>query len=223
MPILNQNVLGKLSGKLGNLVFRQINGKTYVSNRPEKYNSTQSFKAANVRNGFKQINLFASSINKDPILKSIWGKSQIDARNSYTKILKANLEISPRHGINESNIIVPNNNLILQNTIIVKNNLLEIRFNKKQIEEYLSLEQELQCYLLVFSSQPNNNNANPFIARIFNSLNFNDNFYELIFSFIDETNYKFKINLFFVTLILKEGHNILNWTSTTSSKVMLEP
>ena len=55
MAILNHNVLGKLSGKLGNLVFRQINGKTYVSNRPEKYNSTQSFKAANVRNGFKQI------------------------------------------------------------------------------------------------------------------------------------------------------------------------
>jgi hypothetical protein len=42
MARLKSQTLGVINGKVGNIVYRQVNGKTFASIRPTKYNVTNT-------------------------------------------------------------------------------------------------------------------------------------------------------------------------------------
>jgi hypothetical protein len=217
---LKQSVIGKLSGKLGNVVFRQLNGKTFISVRPVKYKPTKSELAANVRSGFVQINLFASTINKDPILKSIWQVTKINARSAYTKILKANLEISPKTGVNKNNIIVPKNNIFLKSDLIYNKNILKISYDQNSINKNLGLFTELNCFILLFYSEPIHSKLDPFNVVLLNSNNYSIGVNKIVFSLKNIKNQYFKKALIFHTLLSTTEDKVINWSSTISNEVV---
>ena len=66
------NPLGNLRGKVGDFIFRNVNGKTIISMRPHSYKKSNSQKSVNNRSKFKLSVMLSSSINKNPVLKEIW-------------------------------------------------------------------------------------------------------------------------------------------------------
>ena len=72
MAELNKTVLGRLSGALGDVVFRQRNGKNYVSMRPSSYHTPENPAAVAKREKFLLSVQLGSAINSNQNLKAIW-------------------------------------------------------------------------------------------------------------------------------------------------------
>ena len=72
MAELNKHLFGKLKGKFGNAVFRQRNGKNYISQRPSSYTPPNDENFFNRTNKFRIASKIASIINSNEILKAIW-------------------------------------------------------------------------------------------------------------------------------------------------------
>ena len=93
MARLTKAVLGELSGKIGSLVVRKVNGKQFVSLRPDHYKKSKSTKAIYEKNKFSAVVKFARTINSIPHIKNVWQKSNLQGFSAYHKILKANLKL----------------------------------------------------------------------------------------------------------------------------------
>lgn len=70
-------VLGTPADKISNQVFRQMNGKAFVSNRPGTYNISQTEKAKTSGNAFGAVVQFAKLINISPELSLCWKQAKI--------------------------------------------------------------------------------------------------------------------------------------------------
>ena len=92
MARLTKAVLGELSGKIGSLVVRKINGKQFVSLRPDHYKKSKSTKAIYEKNKFSTVVKFAKIINAISQIKNVWQKSNMQGFSAYHKILKTNLK-----------------------------------------------------------------------------------------------------------------------------------
>lgn len=87
-------VLGTPSGKSQNQVYRIVNGKPFVSNRPEKYNISQTKQAKNSRLSFGTIVQFAKTITSFPELAYCWKNAKIKGTSPYHRVLKHNLPLT---------------------------------------------------------------------------------------------------------------------------------
>ena len=72
MAEINKQVLGKLTGTLGDIVFRQRNGKNYVSMRPSSYPASDNPAIIAKREKFLLAVQLGSNINSNSYLKEIW-------------------------------------------------------------------------------------------------------------------------------------------------------
>lgn len=107
MARVNEQLLGRINGKIGNLVFRNINGRTFVSRRPKKYNIKGTKESSKVKNGFKNLITFSSFVNSIPILHNLWGSKIIKGKRAYNKIFSHNKEHLKSAEINENFSITP--------------------------------------------------------------------------------------------------------------------
>jgi hypothetical protein len=62
MAIVNGNVIGNLSGKLGNLSARTVDGRTILAARPSSFNASQDPAVLAVRQKFSVTAKLASAI-----------------------------------------------------------------------------------------------------------------------------------------------------------------
>ena len=79
-----RNLLQGCSGKIGNLVFYQLHGKTFVRKAAGGYNKIATPKQAAVRSTFEAAQLFAKTIINDPVLKAIYQAKAVPPQNAYT-------------------------------------------------------------------------------------------------------------------------------------------
>jgi hypothetical protein len=107
MAKLNHQVIGKLSGKIGNIVFRQRNGKNFASSRPGSF--FPGFDAASVgrRDKFGIACKFSSRVYAQPYLKKIWKKYTSAGISPYNYITKINYECAEPDGLTDFAAIVP--------------------------------------------------------------------------------------------------------------------
>jgi len=89
MAIVTLKGLGNISGRVGNIVFRRINGKTFISARAGSYKIPNTKEAIDRRLRFGITASLATSINKDELLKELWGKAKfkMTAYNAAFKVL----------------------------------------------------------------------------------------------------------------------------------------
>jgi hypothetical protein len=78
---------GKLSGKLAGLVFRQRNGKTFVSKAPGKQTSPRSPKQLEVADRFQHAVEYAKNAIRDPELKRKYELKAGKGRSAYNMAL----------------------------------------------------------------------------------------------------------------------------------------
>ena len=107
MSTVSKSVLGKFTGKLGNLVFRKLNGKDVVSIRSEHYKVSKSVAAVEARSNFAVTVKLAKAVNSDALLKRIWTLSKAEGTNSFQKLIKSNIKLVKEGSLTTSNKITP--------------------------------------------------------------------------------------------------------------------
>lgn len=107
MAIVNGNVLGNLSGKLGNLSARTVDGRTVLAARPSSFNASQEPAVLEVRQKFSITAKFASAILALSSLVSIWKKVRNVASSVFNEVFQSNFAYSSIEKPTEQNIIAP--------------------------------------------------------------------------------------------------------------------
>ena len=118
MATFNKQILGKVQGALGEVTFRQRNGKTYLSTRPGSFIPGSDENSVARREKFSLSIKLASAINSVPLLKSIWDKNTPADVTTFNHIMRTNyamigsgdlsglVKLIPSMGFNVANPVV---------------------------------------------------------------------------------------------------------------------
>src|ERR1035437_11200489 len=88
MGRLKNTVLGNVTGKVGDIIFRVRGKKSYLYSKPKQVKVSQKQEAKEARSKFNPLSKFGSFINSIPELKYFWKKADIAAGWALHKILK---------------------------------------------------------------------------------------------------------------------------------------
>ena len=138
MARLTKAVLGELSGKIGSLIVRKVNGKQFVSLRPDHYKKSKSTKAIYEKNKFSAVVKFAKTINSIPQIKNVWQKSNVHGFSAYHKILKTNLKLFGVEKNSPSFTLFPhakNNHSV---TVSITDGRISVLFDKKLFQDVIT-------------------------------------------------------------------------------------
>ena len=129
MARVNKSVIGFISGKLGDVVFREMNRKKFVSVSAKKYKISQSAQAKKGRANFAAAVKLAKAVNSVPLLKEIWSTAKIEGTNSYHRIIKYNAKSIVQGNLTTANKITPEGLALTLSSLEVQNNLLHLTIN----------------------------------------------------------------------------------------------
>ncbi len=128
MAINNKQVLGKPKGRIGDVVYRNVNGKTVMSEYVANIKISKSKDCVHNRTRFGICTAFAVAASSINPINVIWKNSSAPGRSAYTKLIKANIKlvddkkptplasITPHDGIALSliNVIVNNTSIVVE-------------------------------------------------------------------------------------------------------------
>lgn len=126
MAINNKQVLGKPTGRIGEVVYRNVNGKTVISEYVENIKISKSEESVRNRRRFgvcTDFTVAASSIN--PINK-VWKYSNAPGRSAYTKLIKENIKLVDDNKPSSLSTITPQGGIDLHliNVVINSNSIV---------------------------------------------------------------------------------------------------
>lgn len=90
MAKLKKNILGQISGALGEVVFKQISGKNYLATRPDSFLPGSDELSIERRARFANAGKLSRSINQSNRLKSIWKPKAPAGLSAYNYIVQQN-------------------------------------------------------------------------------------------------------------------------------------
>ena len=160
MGLLHDQVLGEISGKVGEIIYRNRPGKKNVAYKiPEFTNINYSPASVDNRNRFKPMTQFASMVWSLPELKSIWDKhTRFKAKAAYHKIEQANARLfAPLHPT-VNNIIVPSGfSLELNSAVANKDKVsVSVSLNKLLYHDINQIKSFNVIMMLCFFNPTNN-------------------------------------------------------------------
>ena len=82
--------LGGVRGRVGDVVYRYMNGRTFISVYNNEVKISQTKESKNNRSKFGTVIKFAKAVNSVPDLNNVWIFSSEPGRSAYTKIFKHN-------------------------------------------------------------------------------------------------------------------------------------
>ncbi|MFA7420495.1 MAG: hypothetical protein WCZ90_12495 [Melioribacteraceae bacterium] len=126
MAHFKNSVLGDVNGRIGNLVFRKMNGKHFVSLRPRYYKKSNSENAKLIRDKFALIAKLASFVNKDPLLSQIWQQSNNNPGSVYHKVISYNMRLSVAKSPTPFLAIVPESNIKIISQLEITNGFVSL-------------------------------------------------------------------------------------------------
>lgn len=107
MATIKKQVLGIPTGKVGDLLYKNRRGKSYLAAMPGKYKKTKSPGAVKNRSRFGVLSRFASAVNDSPFLKPLWNLKSLPGKSPYTKCFKYNSAFSKSNYAWSMAIITP--------------------------------------------------------------------------------------------------------------------
>jgi len=159
MAIL-KNFPGSLSGRIGDKIYRNVNGKIIVTSAPEKYKSLNTPEAIERREKFLFISKTASAVTQNYIIKNFWAKSKIKCTTPFQKFINVNHSKVTKDYNLSSLSLLPDNisdfNIDINNIIISKKEIL-IQLNAISKEQNLSIEiaPKISLQGIIFFMDPN--------------------------------------------------------------------
>lgn len=205
------NILDPVSGKIGNILFRQRYGKEVAYHMPETYKISYSALAVEGRAKFGNTVKLARLINSNPKLHSIWERATIKGVNSYQKIIKLNSKYTSHKGLTKQNILVPPGIQITNPTLSVDKESIIIELSILEAIKFTKLEGILLIsnfsYGKVVNSVTHSIETKISGNRIFGSFHL-----DKLLSLIIQQN---RVTIILCTLIFENSNGIpLAWTDT---------
>lgn len=127
MAIRKINILGKVSGKIGNTVSRIRYGKEVVYSKPAAVNISYSPKAVAGRTKFSFTVRLARLVNSVPEFFAIWKNSKMTGTNAYQKLIKHNSKLTSAAGLTIRNIITPPGIDTMKNSLTLNSRCIMVR------------------------------------------------------------------------------------------------
>ena len=224
MARLKKTVLGRLSGAVGDIVFREKNGKNFVGLRAASFIPGTDTGSIERRSKFYLSTQLASTINSNPKLKSIWLQSISPKKNAYNLLIKANygnltsgnisdfIKIVPKFGFN-----IKPKGITIGDTLVQV--VIEAIGENSGIDP--SIEINFQLAAIIYLSNPTDESVKPkdFLSLLsgIQSLKLNE---EYTFDINLSNQSAFLVNKyqdrkgFFSLLTLNAGDAIINYSST---------
>lgn len=112
MAIVKSGSAGSFRGKVGDKIYRKVNGKTVVSQAPEFINVSNSIGCLKIRHAFRIAEDLSKTIKSDELLYGLWDKVKPIGNNKFSRIMKANLGVINVKGVNERNVITPDSETV---------------------------------------------------------------------------------------------------------------
>lgn len=139
MAFEKRQILGEVTGTLGDVVRRKRYGKIIVSSRPSKYKKSKSKLAVEGRNSFALSVAFAKTVNSNPELKQVWQYAKLDGVVAYNRVIKYNKQFIKDGSLTTDNIITPAGVFLsLTEFVLTENNiLLKINLKEKELKKLL--------------------------------------------------------------------------------------
>ena len=113
MAELNKTVLGKLSGAVGDIIFRQRNGKNFVGTKPSSFIPGNDPASVARRAKFGLSIQLAKTINSISPLKSVWSKTAPSGITSYNYIIKVNYNNIDSNTLSDAVTLAPGTGFII--------------------------------------------------------------------------------------------------------------
>lgn len=229
MAVNKKQVLGKPTGRVGNVVYRNVSGKTVISEYVKTIRISKSKNCVRNRSRFAVCTDFAVAASSVNPINKIWKYSNAPGRSAYTKLIKANIKlvddskpspastITPQGGINLSiyNVAISNNSI----TVGYKINrtaapgllppytctILSYCFNKRS--ENIEIDDD---YFSITANVPKESGG----STDFVSFNINDYTKNCINSFK-------KARIYFAAVKPNAGSDNAEWSSTSYSEIDL--
>lgn len=107
MAVVKANVIGNLSGKLGNLSARTVNGKTVLSARPASFNASNEPIFIVIRSKFAVTAKFSSKVISLATLTAIWKKVQHPPHSVFNEVFIGNFPYSAVDRPTGYNVLTP--------------------------------------------------------------------------------------------------------------------
>ena len=107
MAIVKGSVIGNLSGRLGNLSARTVDGKTILAARPSSFNASQEPAVIEIRKKFAVTGSFIKVLLSLSALYEIWKKVKTAGMSVYNYTFKNNFAYSSAEKPTDQNIITP--------------------------------------------------------------------------------------------------------------------
>lgn len=99
--------IGIVNGKVGDYVFRRMNGKIFVSLRPDSYKVSQSKAAKQSRSGFAASVSFAKFLSRIPEIAEVWRSAPVAGTSPYHRLIKYNNSKTESGQLSAYNLITP--------------------------------------------------------------------------------------------------------------------
>lgn len=207
MGKLYKSVLGKASGKVGDVVFRIINGKVYIASHIGSNKISKSPACVNNRKRFAAVQNYASAVINIPDLKIIWNKSRNEAKSGYNKVISVNTEYMLSSKLTTKNVITPDGFGLRNTCAVLSKDKVTVGFNMKDILPKYSDDTYNACFVLTFSD--------PIGKKLKTSLSISDFVPDVIPSDVETTEVSLSFNKSQKTFF-KNYNNVIVYFSLTN-------
>jgi len=226
MAIVNGNVLGNLSGKLGNLSARTVDGRTVLAARPSSFNASQEPAVLNVRQKFSVTAKFASAILALASLVSIWKKVKNVSSSIFNEVFQSNFGYSSTEKPTEQNILAPEGFPLQISTAAVEADKITASLPALNTASVFGADEvNLSANALVCFYGPNNENDEPFkiisLSKEVANFNFTQAYsLELDFNVLHEAvAAKYQHSILYVCVVTKTAEGKVIQNSSTFTKL----
>ncbi|MCX7759548.1 MAG: hypothetical protein N2169_08120, partial [bacterium] len=107
MAKLKKQILGKISGKLGDIVFRNTGKTNYIASRPSKFKTPMDENSIERRNKFALCGKFTSLVLSIPELKYFWLQKTPKNKNIFNSLFSIFYPMINNQNIDETITITP--------------------------------------------------------------------------------------------------------------------
>jgi hypothetical protein len=129
MGSLIDSPLGKLKGKVRNIVGRDFGYDHYISVRPKKYTVKKKFNEVVTKQKFHTAVRLAKIIVQFPELKEVWDKCKMPGKRGYNRIIKANYKILKNNLPTTENIITPKGRELIFDMLEVSDKIIRCSYS----------------------------------------------------------------------------------------------
>lgn len=165
MATLKKTILGRLSGTVGDIVFRNKHGRNFVSSKPASFNAPSDEASLERRARFRLSIKFASSVGSIPELKEIWRTYKPTRYTTHNFIFKENYPLITHEDVSNAAMIVPSNGFINDfDSINVSQSNLRVEYTSIGSEPGIDplVEVNLRLAGIIFLSSPVDPSSPPY-------------------------------------------------------------